>query len=96
MRNFSFNDDEYHDSYEEMDEEEERGFFPVEVEIFHMAQLDLAAADINQKILAETIRMLENSWLWRFKPLDKKLEIIKQTYAMLTKLVEEATNKEEE
>jgi hypothetical protein len=100
MRNFFFGkepDDEYHDSYEDMEEMEEHQFMmPVELEIFHMAQLDLAAADINQKILVASIQMLEKSWYWRFQSHEKKLERIKQTYEFLTKLVEDATNQDEE
>jgi len=98
MRNFSFNEgDEYRD-YRDADDEEsvESGFLiPAEFEMMHMAQLDLASVDLNQRLLAESIRMLEKSWLWRFRSIKSKLELIKKSYTELTSLMEQVGNDEE-
>lgn len=98
MRNFYFNEGEgeYHDGYEDMEESESIEFFiPVAAEI-QMAHLDLASVDLNQKLLSEAIKILEKSWLWRFTPLDVKLQMIEKTYIGLTTLMENAVSEEED
>jgi hypothetical protein len=95
MRNFFFEDsgseDEYRDSYHEGEEESMEASFmiPAQIEFMHMAQLDLASVDLNQKLLAESIKMLERSWFWRFYSLETKLVKIRKTYEDLTRLMEE-------
>jgi hypothetical protein len=98
MRNFFFedkDDPEYRDSYYEDEEENEANFMiPAQLEFMHIAQLDLVSVDLNQKLLFETIKMLEKGWLWRFYSLEKKLKLVKKTYAELTSLMEEVVNEE--
>jgi len=94
MRNFFFEDsgseDEYRDSYENEEEAMEASFIiPAQIEFMHMAQLDLASVDLNQKLLAESIKMLEKSWLWRFRSMETKLTMVRKTYEDLTRLMEE-------
>ena len=95
MRNFFFDNSEepeYRDSYHGQDEEDDgaEGFMiPAQVEFMHMAQLDLASVDLNQKLLSESIRLLEKSWSWRFQPLEVKLTMVRKTYSELTNLMEE-------
>ena len=99
MRNFFFDsgneEPEYRDSYEE--EGMEANFMiPAQIEFMHMAQLDLASVDLNQKLLAESIKMLEKSWFWRFRSVETKLTMIRKTYEELTRLMEEVAKKGEE
>lgn len=78
-----FNEDEMDD---EMDEEE--AFYQDNKEI-KLAELDLVHANLNRRILVNVIKMLENSFFWKFLPFKTKLIMIEEAYNTFDKLIGE-------
>jgi len=77
MRNFDFDDEESTDREEQ---EEGLGFIDYE-------QYDLMQADINQKLLAETVAIAKDTLFWSFMPLNYKLKRINLIYDKLSELI---------
>lgn len=73
-------DDDQEDDIDEIDWDDEE-------EMLRMAQMDLVASDLNQRLLESTIKLLEKSWFWRFKSIEIKLEMIESVYVQLSKLL---------
>jgi hypothetical protein len=78
--------------YEGSDEESQ------EVELFfegktdqdryiEMVQAGLSAHEVNQNTLNIALSILERSWFWRFRSTKKKMKMVEETYAELTKLI---------
>lgn len=55
--------------------------------ILDLANLDLIAIELNRKVMEMTIDMAKQTWFWRFKSLDARLEIIDKIYNKLNKLI---------
>ncbi len=51
-----------------------------------LMQLELVELDLNQRLLFKTIKMLEKSWIWRFRKTNTKLKMISEAYAMMQQL----------
>ena len=84
--NNEFNDDE---DFDELDyllsEEPDYGSFE-DFGIQHL-QLSLQEADINRRILAGAVKMLEKSFIWRFLPYKTRLKRIQEVYLAFTNMV---------
>lgn len=52
-------------------------------EALDLMQLEMVQTDLNQKLLSKTIKMLENSFFWRFRSNKTKLKMIAETYESL-------------
>jgi len=71
-------DDEMHD---EMAYQENREI--------KMAELALVEANLNRRILVGVIKMLENSFLWKFINYETRLKMISKSYKTFSKLISE-------
>lgn len=98
MRRFEYDegDDFFKDDLENFfDYDSDSNEFAIQKgEIINVLQLDLIEIDLNIKLLVIVIKMLEKSFLWRFRRFSKKIEIIKDAYLKLTDIVN--TNREKE
>ncbi len=52
-----------------------------------MVELTLVEANLNRRILAGTIKMLENSFFWKFVSYKTKLKQITESYKTFSKLI---------
>lgn len=83
MKRFSFGDEEDDEEEDEMEMEmEARRMFPEE--FITMAQFGNPGNDI----LGIAVKVCEKSWLWRFKSLPAKLEMIAKAFISLQELSE--------
>lgn len=94
MRNFEFFDGE------DAPEQEEAEFF-YEIEPIagfggNAFPVELLNANYNTQLLSTAISICEKSWLWRFRGLPKKLELIMKAYIVLQQLMEHETEQETE
>jgi hypothetical protein len=55
--------------------------------IVDLANLDLIAIELNRKMMGMTLALAKQTWFWRFKSLNTKLEIIEKIYKTLNKLI---------
>lgn len=92
MRNFDFYDGD------ELPEQDEAEFF---YEIDPIAgfggspfPVELLGANYNTQLLSTAISICEKNWLWKFKSLPKKLELIMKAYIVLQQLMESEQEKE--
>jgi len=94
MRRFDADDnDEFQEELEQMFDYEFDEDFATKNEILNVLQLDLVELDINQKILVSVIKMLERTFLWRFKSHHKKIKMISETYEAMYLLLERNSSK---
>lgn len=92
MRNFHFNDDDHEDvEHDEYDDE-----YEIDPQIVEWMQVDFISVDLNHRLLATTIKMLEKSFWWRFRKLETKLRIISETYEIFNVLIQEDEDESEE
>jgi hypothetical protein len=52
-----------------------------------MAELALVEANLNRRILSNAIKMLENSFLWKFVSYKTKLKMISESYKVFSQLI---------
>ncbi len=52
-------------------------------EYVDIRNLGLSQFELNQKLLYKAMKICENTFLWRFKDVQKKLKLIGETYATL-------------
>jgi hypothetical protein len=52
------------------------------------AQLELAAVDLNQRLLAETISLMKGTWGWSFKSTKTKLKEIGMAFKFFQKITD--------
>lgn len=94
MRRFNYDDnDDYQyevDSFfsDELDFDEEESMM-IETELMELANAVFVSYEINQKLLKLSIQTAKKSFFWKFRSLDKKLEIIAKIYFSLKVLIEE-------
>lgn len=97
MRRFDYDDnEEYRDDVDKFFDSDDDEVTPdeykamiAEEQEMQAAQIDLVHRDLNQRLLFRVTRMLEKSFLWRFKSLDARLDMIARTYRKLKKLEED-------
>ena len=106
MKRFNYSDDDqdenlFYDTDDEDDDDEEVIVDPDEYDdvmdkAFAEAQIELAERDLNRKLLMKTIKMLQGSWLWRFRSEAWKQKRIAETYQFLQSLVNQEEKNEED
>lgn len=80
------------------DNDEPKEFFQVNDDgddLTGMLQFDLATTDINLQILHATIKVLESSWLWKFRGTKAKLAMIRETFKEISGLIDEKNEEDE-
>ena len=89
MRRFGSSDDDQWDPdrYGGEDYDEEMMEQMMGEEMMETIQIQLASIDINHKILVSAMQLLERSWLWKFRRLPTKLNMLKQVYQAMYELV---------
>lgn len=95
MKNrFNFNDGDFGDFPEDLfDEGEGYEDYPENYDNPHPESDEVAQAielewrDLNQNILFNTIKSLENSWFWKFRSHASKMKMIEETYLLHQRLV---------
>ncbi len=97
---FSETDDDDEDGDESEMSDEDYASLMDRREAIDLMQLDLVQADMNQRLLFKTIKMLEKTWLWKFRSETSRLKMIADNYNILKSLVQlsqpEMEEKEEE
>jgi hypothetical protein len=73
----------FHDDFDDVDD------MAYENNGIKMAELALVEANLNRRILAGAIKMLENSFLWKFVSYKTKLKMISESYKTFSKLISE-------
>jgi hypothetical protein len=53
-----------------------------------MMQLDLEARHINNTVLGTALKLLEQSWIWKFRSTKTKLRLVQEVYGSLVRLVQ--------
>src|SRR5690606_42136085 len=97
MRRFDFDDnEEYREEVDNLFGEMEEGascLTPEEYKAIveeeramQQIQVGLAQRDMNQRLLARTIKTLEKSFFWRFYSLNTRLQMIERTFRRLRRL----------
>lgn len=94
MKRFFNSDDEDFGYFEDMDgeaqyiSEEEYEELLERANELQEVQVRLAQFDLNQRLLADVMSMLQKSWFWNFKSTKAKLKEIVYTYKVLAKLTD--------
>ena len=84
------NNYEYEDEYNDEHDHEALMGAPIPAELMHQwkqSEVQLENQKINFIVLRQTIQMLERSWGWRFKSLEKRVRMICDTYYAMTDLI---------
>ena len=92
MGRFDDNEEEFQpeDEFYEPSEGEEGNVSEQDyAEFLQQMQIQLAEHDLNQKLLAKSIKILERSFFWRFRSVETKLRLITRVYTSLQKLISE-------
>lgn len=91
MRNFNYEDDDQKRDIEKFFEipDDEGSDADMNENILNIAQMELISTELNQKVLFESIRMLEKSFFWRFRRYKTKLNMIAEVYKNFLLLLSE-------
>lgn len=84
------NEDEYTDGDHDMPPEMQ-GTIPAElVDRWKSDEHEIEIQKINLAVLQQTIKLLEKSWLWRFRSLESRIKIICDSYYAMVDLVNDS------
>ena len=75
---------------------QDREYFEEGTSVIEIAGLDLANSDLNQHLVMSIIKMLRQSFWWRFRSLESQLLAIEKTFTRLHKMVQFRAEDEEE
>jgi hypothetical protein len=96
MRRFdSDENDEFQDELEHMFDFEFDDELTEKTNIINVLQLDLVEYDLNQRLLSIVIKMLEKSFMWKFRSLSSKQKAIREQYQAMLALVDREKKKDE-
>ncbi len=108
MRRFNYDDDEFQDEnfFPDTNGEDEEEMMRMELaqqelesmqrrEALDLMQLELVEVDLNQRLLFKAIKMLEKSWLWRFRRTETKLKLIAAAYTVFKSILQPQSQEEE-
>lgn len=62
------------------------------IDVMHM---DLAQTELNQQLLSKAVEIASQSWFWRFKSTETRMNEIETIYKRLIRLTEEPEEEEE-
>jgi len=98
MRRFDYDgSDEYRDDVDQFfDEEDYDDEYVRDASLIEIVHTNLAALDLNRKLLVAAIRVAEKNLLWRFWPMQWKLQAISDAYHTLDRLVDTDDEKYED
>lgn len=87
---------DHNDKYFDEDHDDDDDFDDVyheESKQLKLAELALVEFNLNRRILGNVVKMLENSFWWRFLSYKTKLNMIRNTYHELNNLIEDRKEK---
>lgn len=85
--------DEGYPDYDDDDSAEEAFY---ENYSLRLAEITLIGAELNRKVMADVVKMLENSFLWKFRSHATRLKMIEESYKVFLKQISEEDEKKEE
>jgi len=99
MSRFQFNEDDFDYDDDDLSFEDEQEELLDQIYMLYpqnqntnqylqIAQAGLAAMELNHKMVRLAIEVAAKSWFWRWRRLDKKLDMIAKTYRKLSTLLE--------
>lgn len=86
---FRFDDDYFNHEFDgEYDEDSESIAYIDTNGLIDMLQLDIAQAELDQKLLQKAIEVASSSLFWKWKSVEKKSQAIDHAYAELAKIMD--------